>query len=143
MRFKEWLVLEMGHGTVMHPPGLNFYALQHQRPIFFRHVKGIDPRFEFQNIPNQDPRINSRKFMGTSTYSLPLINRKGQQKLWIVSDRVPKMEPISGSLRISVEPEGVLCPLNWADFAVIDGDNQNMSIVGVHQPADVPVLNRK
>lgn len=121
MRFKDWFLLnEAGHTTIRGGPR-NISVLFQGKPTVFQNVTAIDPRFEFQNLPKTE-KSRANKFMGEDTYSLPLVGARGNVIGWIVSHRMKNMEVFSGVAMFSDRPEGIRCPENWADYAILIDD---------------------
>jgi hypothetical protein len=131
MRFREFVLMEMGHATTNASPQ-DFWAIHNGKPIHFYDVMGLDPRFELQDIPKPPTlKDNSPKFVGQTDYSLPVVDANGKPAGYLVSRRNPTFPMISGSLEFSKSPIGVVCPDNWADFASIDGKVDDSSAKSV------------
>lgn len=118
MRFKEWIIIESGHFRLSEPQDL--YVMFKGKPEFARDIDMIDPRFEFMDMKIKDNTGESKKFLGQSTFSLPLVNQQGSIERWIVVPRDDKkMQMLGGGepAFLSSYPKGIKAPINWAEYA--------------------------
>lgn len=141
MKFRTFITItESGHIRLKSPKLIT--VILDGEPVNFENVVGIDPRFEFMNLP-PSPGSNLKKFLGESPFSLPLVTPEGKQSGWIVSD--PRKSMMFGGGQWSASPSGRYedIPLNWADKALITDQTgfdliakhrQSMATVGASQP---------
>lgn len=141
MRFRDFVQLtEAGHFMFSNPKTIT--VMLDGKPVTFKDVDMIDPRFEFHNLPPSEGS-KMKKFVGESPFSLPLVSPQGHQSGWLVSDERSSM--MSGRGHWSDKPFGRYedVPLNWAEKAlIIDASGRDMvaahrgslTTAGAHQP---------
>lgn len=126
MNFREWFQLDEAGHTTIRGGSMSFLAKLGNKIRFFKDITFIDPRFEFQNVPKPEGSISkAKKFLGEDTFSLPILDVRGQIQGYLVSQRLSMM---SGTATFSKTPQGVVAPLDWANHAlVIDASGQDLA----------------